>query len=449
MHKGGSMMKFSDLQLRKMIIPLFVEQFLVLLVGISDTFMISYAGEAAVSGVSLVNSFNTIFIYIFTALAAGGAVVISQLIGRGRRETGSEASSQLLMFSTVFSLLLTAVVLLGGQNMLSLLFGRVEADVMQACMTYLQITALSFPFLAIYNAGASVYRSMGKTRETMYISVVSNIINIAGNFIGVFILNAGVAGVAWPSTISRIVSAWMITMLCMRQENEVSYKKKYVFAWNGDLLKRIFSIAVPNGIENGIFQLVKVALSSIVALFGTYQIAANGVAQTIWSLASVCSSAMGPVFITVIGQCMGSGDTDGADYYFRHLLKINLLLSVGWNILIFLITPLMMPFFNLESETKQLIIILVLIHDIFNGIMMPFSGSLGNGLRAAGDVKFTMYIAVGSTVIVRLVLSYIFGITLQMGVYGIAFAMCADWTVRAVIYFLRYRSGVWKHLSVI
>ena len=178
---------FTNAQLKKMIIPLFVEQFLVLLVGISDTFMVSYAGEAAVSGVSLVNSFNTIFIYIFTALASGGAVVISQYIGNKDNNKGSEASSQLLMFSTAFSIILTVLVLLGGENMLGLLFGRVETSVMEACMTYLYITAVSFPFLAIYNAGASVYRSMGRTKETMYISVISNLINIIGNAIGVFV----------------------------------------------------------------------------------------------------------------------------------------------------------------------------------------------------------------------------------------------------------------------
>lgn len=442
-------MHFTDSQLRKMIVPLFVEQFLVLMVGISDTFMISYAGETAVSGVSLVNSFNTIFIYLFTALASGGAVVISQLIGSSEKERGSEASSQLLMFSSLFSAVLTMLVLCSGRNMLALLFGSVEAGVMEACMTYLRITAISFPFLAIYNTGAAVYRSMGRTRETMYISVLANAVNIVGNYIGVFVLQAGVAGVAWPSAISRIISAVLITLLCIRRDSEVSYKGKYICEWNGPLLGKIFSIAIPNGIENGIFQLVKVALSSIVALFGTYQIAANGVAQTIWSLANVCSSAMGPVFITVIGQCMGSGSVSEADESFRRLLKINLVLSAAWNALIFLLTPAVMPFFRLEAETRQLIIILVLIHNVFNAVTMPFSGSLGNGLRAAGDVRFTMYVSVGSTLLVRLVLSWLFGIVMGMGVIGIAFAMCADWTARGLIFLLRWKSGVWKQFSVL
>lgn len=191
-------------------------------------------------------------------------------------------------------------------------------------------------------------------------------------------------------------------------------------------MQRILTIAVPNGIENGIFQLVKVALSSIVALFGTYQIAANGVAQSIWSMAALAGVSMGPVFITVIGQCMGNTDVLAAEYYFRKLTKITLLLSTAWNLLIFLLTPLFMRFYSLSPETKNLVIWLVLIHNVFNAAAFPFSGALSNGLRAAGDVKFTMYISIVSTVFGRLLLSYFLGITLYMGAIGIAAAMVCD-----------------------
>ncbi|EET60890.1 MATE domain protein [Marvinbryantia formatexigens DSM 14469] len=327
---------FTNEDLKKMIVPLFLEQLLVMLVGIADTLVVSYAGEAAVSGVSLVNQFNTIFIYLFTALASGGAVVISQYIGK--KETDH----------------------------------------------------------AVYNSGAAVYRSLGKTSATMYISFISNAINVIGNMVGVFALKAGVAGVAWPSLIARIVSAVMITYLCFQRKNEVHYRRKWIFHWNRGLLKCILKVAVPNGVENGIFQLVKVALSSIVALFGTYQIAANGVAQSIWSLAALAGLSMGPVFITVIGQCMGSHDTESADYYFNKLTKITLISSTIWNILIFLLLPLFLKFYSLEEETKELVVWLVLIHNIFNAI-----------------------------------------------------AMVCDWVIRAIIFIWRQKSGKWKAFEVI
>lgn len=445
----GAKNLFSNRDLKAMIVPLFLEQLLVMLVGIADTLVISYAGEAAVSGVSLVNQFNTIFIYLFTALASGGAVVISQYIGSGKQDDAGEASSQLLMFSTCFSILIAGLVLIGNERILHLMFGRVEDSVMQACVTYLRISAYSYPALAIYNSGAAVYRSLGKTSVTMYLSVASNVINVVGNIIGVFVLRAGVAGVAYPSLIARTFSAAAITVLCFRSRNAVVYRKKWIFQWNGGMMKRILGIAIPNGLENGIFQLVKVALSSIVALFGTYQIAANGVAQSIWSLAALAGVAMGPVFITVIGQCMGNRDMEAAEFYFKKLTRITLLISSGWNLLIFVLTPVFLQFYSLSPEAKQLVIWLVLIHNVFNAVAYPFSGALSSGLRAAGDVKFTMYVSIASTIAGRLVLSYVFGILFHMGVIGIAIAMVCDWSIRAVIFCFRQKSGKWREFQVI
>lgn len=440
---------FSNKDLRNMIVPLFMEQFLVMLVGIIDTFVVSYVGEAAVSGVSLVNSFNTIFIYLFTALASGGAVVISQYLGSKDQNNTVKSSSQLLMFSTLFSIVLGILVLIFSQSLLSFLFGKVETSVMDACMTYLKISAYSYPALAIYNAGAAMYRSMTKTSTTMYLSIVSNIINVIGNMIGVFVLRAGVAGVAYPSLIARAFSAIVITILLFNKKYEAHYVKEWLFKFDFSLLKKMLNIAIPNGIENGIFQLVKVALSSVVAMFGTYQIAANAVAQSIWSLAALVGSAMGPVFITVIGQCMGASDIDQADYYFKKLMKITLVLSIAWNAFILAITPVFMNFYVLSDKTKELIIILVAIHNIFNTVAFPFSGPLSNGLRATGDVKYTMIVSIASTVGGRLVFSLIFAIYFNMGVIGIALAMCLDWSIRGIIFFLRYKSHKWTQFKVI
>lgn len=440
---------FTNKDLKNMIIPLFFEQLLVMLVGIADTFVVSYCGEAAVSGVSLVNSFNTIFIYLFTALASGGAVVISQYIGNKDQENSIKSSSQLLMISCVLSIVLALLTLIFNKTILVLLFGKVEQSVMDACLTYLRISAYSYPALAIYNAGAALYRSMAKTSTTMYISIISNVINVVGNIIGVFVLDAGVAGVAIPSLIARVFSAIAITYLCFNQKLTTYYKKEEVLSWDANILKKVLNIAVPNGIENGIFQLIKVALSSVVALFGTYQIAANGIAQSIWSLAALINSALSPVFITVIGQCMGADDIEGAKFYTNKLMKWTVTLAVSWNALVFIATPLFMQFYNVSSQTKELVIWLVLIHNIFNGFALPFSGALSSGLRAAGDVKYTMIVSILSTVLGRLIFSIILGVYLDMGVIGIAIAMCLDWTIRGIIFFFRYKSNKWTQFKVI
>ena len=342
---------FSNRALKEMIVPLFFEQLLVMLVGIADTFVVSFVGEAAVSGVSLVNMFNTIFIYLFTALASGGAVIISQYIGCEDQKNTVKSSSQLLMFSTVFSIIIAVITLIFNRPLLTLLFGKVENSVMEACVTYLRISAYSYPALAIYNAGAALYRSIGKTSTTMYISLISNVINVIGNLIGVFVLDAGVAGVAYPSLIARTFSAVAITVLCFSKSRFAHYSKEWIFEMGWTYVKKEFlNIAIPNGIENGIFQLVKVALSSVVALFGTYQIAANGIAQSIWSLAALIGSAMGPVFITVIGQCMGANQVKEAECYFYKLMKLTLVLSIIWNVLVFIITPILCNFIRFQKK---------------------------------------------------------------------------------------------------
>ena len=441
--------QFSNQDLKNLIVPLFLEQLLVALVGMADVFVIGFVGEAAVSGVSLVNSFNTIFLNLFTALAAGGAVVISQYIGREEKELASRSACQLALAAALFSIAAAVLILLNCEPLLQLLFGKVEPEVMAACITYLKISAYSYPALAVYNAGAALYRSFGKTSTTMYISIASNYINVVGNCIGVFVLKAGVAGVAWPSLAARTFSAVAITVLCFSKKNPVSYCWQGLLRLEGSLQAKILRIAVPNGFESGIFQLVKVALSSVISMFGTYQIAANGVAQSFWSMAALVCVAMGPVFITVIGQCMGAGDIEAAEYYFHKLIKITILFSTLWNAVILVLTPMILHIYTLESETKKLVFWLVVIHNVFCSVILPLADSLGKGLRACGDVGFTTGISLFTTIGVRLVFSMLFAVVWKMGVIGIAFAMCLDWSMRGIIFWFRFKQGRWKRLKVI
>ena len=458
---------FSNHDLKLLILPLFLEQLLEVLVGVSDTFMVSYAGEAAVSGVSLVNMFNTVFIFLFSALAAGGAVVVSQYIGSRDEKNGNLSAGQLVMIAAVFSAAVMIFSLVLNRQLLWLLFGEVDQDVMEACVTYLRISAYSYPAIAVYNAGAAIYRSMGKTNVTMNISLAANGINIVGNAIGVFVFHAGVAGVAYPSLIARTFSAVVILVLCFQKEkhetqkcrkrrgetlsNSVCVRLEWrnIFHWEGSMVKRILGIAVPNGIENGLFQLTKVALSSITALFGTVQIAANGVAQSFWSVAALMGTALGLAFVTVIGQCMGAGDTEAAEYYMRKLLRITFLASILWNGLILLAAPFVLRGYAISDEAAHLVVILVIIHNLFNALFYPLSGALANGLRASGDVKYTMYVSIFSTIGCRVVFSILFGVCLNLGVIGIASAMCLDWMIRAAFFWIRFQRGKWKEFRVI
>lgn len=441
--------RFDNRALLALIVPIIIEQFLVLLVGIADSLMVSYAGEEAVSGVSLVDQLNNVFIRVFTALAAGGAVVVSQYIGSKNRENGSKAASQLILITSLLGAVSALLVLVFGRQIFGTLFGNVDAGVLDAGLLYLRLSAWSYLFLAVYNACAGLYRSMGKTRELMFVSLMMNAINVAGNAIGIFALHAGVRGVAIPSLIARAFAAVVMLKLVFGKGNQIHVTLKNLFAKDISMVRRILHIALPNGIEDGLFQLAKVALSSIVAMFGTAQIAAYGISQNFWAMGALFPVAMGPAFITVIGQYMGARDIDGTNYYMEKLLRFTYAGGVVWSFSFTVISPLVLLVYSLTEETRGLIILLIVLHNVFNALLAPCAFPLSSGLRAAGDVKFTMFAAIFSTVICRVAFSVLFGIILDMGVVGVTVAMVIDWCVKAALIFRRYRSRKWTAFRVI
>ncbi len=441
--------RFSNRQLRRMMIPLFIEQLLLMIVGLADTMMVSHAGEATVSGVSLDTMIYTIFILIFSSLGAGGGVIVSQYIGRQDKENGNTAASQVFLVSFLISIVLMIVLLGTGNMILHLLYPSVDPAVMDACRTYLWIVTLSFPANAVYNAGTALYRSMGKTSVTMRVSMVMNMINIVGNAIGIFVLHAGAAGVAWPTTISWYAAAVIMTYLCFSKQNTVFIEWKKIIRVNREMISKIMSVAIPNAVEGGLFQLAKVVLGSLIATFGTAQIAANGIGQTIWSLAAVVTSSMSPVFITVIGQCIGADDREAAKYYLWKLLRMTTILTFVWNALVLLALPVLLPLYDISEETRQLLIIIVFIHNLFCGTIGAFFGPMSSGFRAAGDVKFTMVVSIFCTVIFRTSMSFLLCSGLRMGVIGIAIAMVMDWALKGIILVIRERTGKWLSHTLI
>ena len=283
----------------------------------------------------------------------------------------------------------------------------------------------------------------------MIVSMSMNLMNVVGNAIGIFVFKAGAAGVAWPTTISWYFAAFTMMYLCFRSDRQVSISGSGIFRIEREMDGRILKIAIPNAVENSLFQLAKVVLGALVATFGTAQIAANGIAQTIWALSACMSITFSPVFVTVIGQCMGRGDADAADWYMRKLLRMSVFLCVVWCGLITALLPLILPLYNISDEARQLVLITVIIHNIFTPIAHPFFGPLSAGLRAAGDARFTMWASIIATVVCRTLFSFILGLWMGLGVIGITIAMCLDWIIKGVLDIHRWRSGKWRNFRVI
>ena len=295
---------FDSAQLRQLIYPLIIEQVLAITVGMVDTIMISYAGEAAMSGVSLVDMINNLLISIFAAIATGGAVVISQYLGSRDKDNASRAASQLVTVATVIAVGFMILSVLGNRFILTLLFGSIEADVMESASIYFLISAWSYPFLAVFNACAAIYRSMGNAKISMQISAGMNLFNAVGNAILIFGFSMGAAGAALSTFAARVLGAITILVLATGSANEVRVKYRELLRWEKGMVKRILHIAIPSGVENGLFQLGRVLVVSIIALFGTAQIAANAVANTLDSMGCIAGQAMNLAMITVVGQCM-------------------------------------------------------------------------------------------------------------------------------------------------
>ena len=433
---------FSQKDLLRLVGPLLIEQFLAVTVGMADTMMVSRCGEAAISGVSLVDMINNLIIVLFAALATGGAVVVSQYLGAKEQEKANASAGQLILLSAVLGTVVAALCILFARPMISACYGSIDADVLDAGVLYLKITALSYPFLALYNAGAALFRSMGNSKISMQISVLMNIINIVGNAVCIFGFKMGVDGVAWPSVVSRVVAAALILRKCYREDAVLTVPK--TLRLDGGMAKRILGIGIPSAFENSLFEAGRILVVSMISTFGTVQIAANAVANNLDGMGVIPGKAIGLAMITVVGRCIGAGDHEQTVYYTRKLMLwayITMGLSNG-AILLFL--RQLVGIYALSGETMELAITLVTIHAGCAIIFWPLSFVLPNALRAANDVKFTMVVSILSMACWRLGFSYLLCVRMGWGAVGVWVAMVIDWTCRVTCFVLRFRSGAWK-----
>lgn len=440
---------FTRKDLTRLIVPLIIEQLLAVTIGLADTLMVSSVGEAAVSGVSTVDTINILLINIFSALATGGAIVASQYLGREDNESASVVAKQLTYTVALISLAVMAVCLAAGGPLLHLIFGSVETAVMDNCKTYFFWSALSYPFIAVYNGGAALFRAMGNSKVSMFTSLLMNVINVSGNALLIYGFGMEVAGAAIASLVSRLVGAVLIIMLLKNPHCRIHIEELTQWEFHPQMVKNILGVGIPNGMENGMFQIGKILVQGLVASFGTMAIAANAVANSIATFTNIPGAAIGLAMITVVGQCVGAEDYAAARRYILRLLGV-VYLSMGViNVLLFFLLPTLVGFFDLSAQTT------VLAEELLRGFLLacivfwPSSFTLPSGLRAAGDVKYTMLVSIFSMWIFRVGLSYILSRGMNMGVAGVWLAMYADWVFRCGAFILRFVSNRWQNKSVI
>ena len=434
---------FTGKQLRALILPLIVEQFLGIFVGMADTMMVASAGEAAVSGVSLVDSLNVLLIVLFVALTTGGSVIISQHLGAKSYSDALKSAQQLLLSTTSLSLLMTAIALLGNYWLLHFIFGNIAPDVMGHARIYFFILAFSYPFLAIYNSCAAIFRAMGNSKISMTASLVMNLLNVCGNALLVFCFHMGASGVAISSLISRMFAAAFL-LLMLRRPDQLITLKTYSLQFDTGIIRKLLYIGVPSSIETSIFQIGKLLVLSVVAGFGTSATTANAVSNSLSQFALIPAAAIGTAMITISGQCIGAGAYDLAVSYTKKLLLLSHGILAATNLIMFFACPYLLPLYSLTPETLQTATLLIRVHSIGAIFLYPESFMLTNTLRAAADVKYPMVVSILSMWLWRVGFSYILGIYFHMGVLGVWVAMLSDWLCRSICFGLRFRSGVWK-----
>ena len=425
---------FTRQQLIALLLPLIAEQALSVTIGLADTLMVSSVGEAAVSGVSLVDSFNTLMIQIMSALATGGAVVTSQYIGRQEPKDAKNAAAQILFRHAI----------LRG------IFGSIDVDVMRYAETYFLLSALSYPFIGLYNAGAALFRAQGNSKISMMSSLVMNVVNIGGNAVLIYGFKMGVMGAALASLVSRAIACVAVLYLLQRPACPLRVDGLQALAPKARLIQQILRVGIPAGIENGMFQIGKLSVSSLTSTLGTAAIAANAVANTTTTFLNIPANAVGMAALTVVGQCLGAGEKDQAVYYSRRLMLFAYCGAWFMNLSAFLFANrFALSLFNLSPEAYAMALEVMVWFNIVSLFIWPSSFTMPNILRAAGDARFTMTVSIVSMWAFRVGFCYLCVLAFHGGLLAIWMGMYLDWAFRSLCFFVRFVRGKWLEQQVI
>ncbi|MBO5743016.1 MAG: MATE family efflux transporter [Clostridia bacterium] len=441
--------RFSNKTILLFVLPIFLEQIMIAFIGIADTYMVSSFGEAAVAGVSLVTSIDKFVKSIFTGLAAGASVVVSQYIGADDKLNASKSMKAGIQILFLLTIIITAIMVIFKKKVLSLLFGAVESDVMQSSIKYFSVTAFSYPFVSLFSIGCSSYRAMGNSRTTFYSSMLMLSINLLLKYIFIYHLNLGVTGAGLSSLIAYGIVGIVLICSLHSTNNKVWLSRIYVYEGTKKMIKSIFGIGIPNGIENGMFQMGHLLLQNLMSTLGTVAIAANALYSNLSPLYHSLNSGFSLGITTFVAQCMGAGRPDEARYYMRHILKLTYVFTATNGIILILFSKPLISIYGLSQEVTSVGHKLLLMYVTGAIFAYPSSFTLANGLRGTGDTKFTMTVSLCSMFGIRIGLAYIAVYVFKMGIYGVQLIMIFEWFEKGIIYHIRERRGKWQNIKVI
>lgn len=439
---------FSRKGLRQLLLPLMAEQALAMTIGMADTVMVASCSEAAVSGVSLIDSVNAVFLWLFPALATGGGVVLAQYIGRGEEDNARRSVGQLALLLVGFSLMISILFMLFRDKLLLLLFGQIEPQVMGYARTYFTVSIISYPFLALYNVGASVFRAVGNSKLSMTVSTAANVLNLIGNAVLIYGFGLEVLGAGLATLASRVLGAVIMVCRLLRPDCAVGVHTLGDLRFQKEMFGRILHIGIPSGLESAAFNIGKLLVASLVSTLPTVAITSNAVMNTLQSIILIPTSAIHLAAVPIVGQCLGAGKTEDAKYYTRWLVGLAylcLFVTAGGTLLF--ANPIL-SLFKLTPESAAVALRLLRFYFCIAVTLYPLAFTITPCLRAAGDVRFCLIGAMTGMWLGRILCSHLF-VALGWGIMGIWVAIVADWLIRIAFYLPRYLSGKWLRKRVI
>ncbi len=449
MEATASKIDFSNKQIMKLLWPLILEQLLTMAVGLADSMMVAQVGDAAVSGVSLVDSISVLMNYVFSAMAAGGVAVCGQFLGHYNEDKAKKSGHHLIMTVLVLSFGISILLYIFNAPILNNLFGKIDADVMDATTKYYLIVMASVPGIALYNGGAALFRAMERTDITLKVSILMNVINVGGNALMIFGMGCGVEGVAVPTLISRWIAAIVILALLFNKKYPLNLLGIGHFRFEKQILKNIITFGVPSGVENGMFQLGKIILYSYISTLGTASITANAIGGVMAGFHVTVGNAINLTMTTIVSQCCGAGAFDKARYYFKKLLKWAYVMGAVWIGILIALTPTILKIYDVSPEATHMAFIVCMMHAISGIILWNISFVTPTFLRATGDATFTMIVSASSMWIGRVLMGVILGKYFGLGIYGVFIAhTIIDWIIRSIIFVIRYRSNKWESKAI-
>ncbi len=446
--ESTSSISFSNKKLILIVIPVLLENILGITVGMVDTLMVSTLGEGAVSGVSLINSINFLLMSIFMTIATGGYVVISQYLGKADKENSCKTSEQLMCVIVLLSVVVMVFTLVFNNQIIDFCFGKIDSSVRESAISYFYITALSYPFLAIFSAGCTLFRAMGKTNIVLYTSFLLNVINIVGNWFFVMKLGFGSSGVGMGTLISRIVCTVVIIALAMNKKYDVHLQSPIKWRIDVSIIKKILHISIPTAVDAIVFQGGKILIQGLIVILGTSALAANAVAGNIAGYSNMTGSAIGTVLIMVVGRLVGAEDFDGVRFYTKKMIRWSIASMIVVNLFIFIFLKELIGMYNLTDEGFQMAYNVIAWNCVVSIFIWTESFVLPNSLRAANDARYAMLVSIGTMWTFRIGLSYILCYYFELGLLSVWVAMSIDWLARGVFYRIRFKGNKWIEKAV-